>query len=231
MEPNVSDNSLVVFVDDTGHERLVQGHPVYGLGGCAVLAGELDRVIRYPWQTVRRKVTGSANTRLHAYTFARSARPEDFETVAQFFRTQPFARIGAIISTKATRDDSLSPLATIAGVLKNRIIDVVKWTVCTEVHVIFEASSRADRLMEEALGDFTLEEGGQPIPVECFFMPKAVGDPALEVADFVTHAVGRQARHRLQGKEGFVRDFAAVFHDQDRKRVSFMDVNEVKRGG
>jgi hypothetical protein len=99
------------------------------------------------------------------------------------------------------------------------------------VHVIFEASSRADRLMEEALGDFTLEEGGQPIPVECFFMPKAVGDPALEVADFVTHAVGRQARHRLQGKEGFVRDFAAVFHDQDRKRVSFMDVNEVKRGG
>jgi hypothetical protein len=27
------DGSLVVFVDDTGHEALVPGQPVYGLGG------------------------------------------------------------------------------------------------------------------------------------------------------------------------------------------------------
>jgi hypothetical protein len=101
----------------------------------------------------------------------------------------------------------------------------------TEVNVIFEASGRADPLMEEAFGDFRLEEGGRPIPVECFFMPKSVGDAALEVADFVMHAVGRQARHRMEGKDGFVRDFAAVFHDQDPNRVSFMDVSAVKRSG
>jgi len=33
-----------------------------------------------------------------------------------------------------------------------------------------------------------------------------------------------QARRRMEGKDGFVRDFSAVFHDQDPKRVSFMDV-------
>jgi hypothetical protein len=118
-----------------------------------------------------------------------------------------------------------------AGVLKNRIIDVAKCMPFTEVNVIFEASGRADRLMEEAFGDFRLEEGGRPIPVESFFMPKAVGDPALEVADFVMHAVGRQARQRVDGKVGFERDFAAVFHDQDPKRVSFMEVNMVARSG
>ncbi len=85
--------------------------------------------------------------------------------------------------------------------------------------------------MEEAFADFRLEEGGRSIPIECYFMPKAVGDPALEVADFVMHAVGRQARHRMDGNDGFVRDFAAVFHDQDPKRVSFMDVNAVARSG
>jgi hypothetical protein len=53
-----------VFVDDTGHEALVSGHPVYGLGGCAVMAGDLDRLIRHPWHEVRRKVTGSADTPL-----------------------------------------------------------------------------------------------------------------------------------------------------------------------
>jgi hypothetical protein len=149
--------------------------------------------------------------------------------VAQFFRTQSFARLGAIISTKTTRDGSISPLETIASVLKNRIIDIAKWTPSTEVNVFFEASGRADRLMEGAFGDFRLEEGGQAVPVECFFMPKSAGEPALEVADFVMHALGRQARHRMQGKAGFVRDFAAVFHDQDPKRVSFMGVDAVKR--
>jgi hypothetical protein len=35
VELHLPETSLVVFVDDTGHERLVEGHPVYGLGGCA----------------------------------------------------------------------------------------------------------------------------------------------------------------------------------------------------
>jgi hypothetical protein len=41
MELSVSDHTLLDFVDDTGHEALVPGHPVYGLGGCAVIAGDL----------------------------------------------------------------------------------------------------------------------------------------------------------------------------------------------
>jgi hypothetical protein len=228
MDLKLPEKSLVVFVDDTGHERLVEGHPVYGLGGCAALAGDLDWFIRNPWRDVRRRVMRSADARLHAHGFARSARHEDFEAVAQFFRTQPFARLGAIISAKAARDDGISAVTAIAGVLKNRIIDIARWTPFTELHVFFEASGRADRLMEEAFSDFRVEENGRAIPVECFFMPKSVGEPALEVADFVMHAVGRQARHRMEGKDGFVRDFAAVFHDQDPKRVSFMDVNAAK---
>jgi hypothetical protein len=225
----LADRSLVVFVDDTGHERLVEGHPVYGLGGCAALASDLDRLIREPWRDVRRTVMRSPDAPLHAHGFARTARPEDIAAVAQFFRAQPFARLGAIISTKAARDDGISAIMTIAGVLKNRIIGIARWTPFTEINVIFEASGRSDRLMEEAFADFKIEENGKPIPVECFFMPKSVGEPALEVADFVMHAVSRQARHRMDGKEGFVRDFAAVFHDQDPRRVSFMDVEAARR--
>ncbi|MET4037956.1 MULTISPECIES: hypothetical protein [unclassified Bradyrhizobium] len=92
----IADQSLVVFVDDTGHEVLVPRHPVYGLGGCAVMAGDLDRLIRHPWHEVRRKVTGSADTPLHA---------------AAFFRTEPFARIGATVTGAVIRvrlDDRLA---------------------------------------------------------------------------------------------------------------------------
>lgn len=62
----IADQSLVVFVDDTGHEALVPCHPVYGLGGCAAMAGDLDRLIRHPWHEVRRKVAGSADPCLDA---------------------------------------------------------------------------------------------------------------------------------------------------------------------
>jgi acetylornithine/N-succinyldiaminopimelate aminotransferase len=40
----LADDCLAVFVDDTGHEALVTGHPVYGLGGCAALARDLDSI-------------------------------------------------------------------------------------------------------------------------------------------------------------------------------------------
>jgi hypothetical protein len=226
----IADQSLVVFVDDTGHEALVSGHPVYGLGGCAVMAGNLDRLIRHPWHEVRRKVTGSADTPLHAAAFARTATPEQIEAVAAFFRTEPFARIGATVSVATRMIGDLGPVNAIAGVLKNRIVDIAWWTRFSEVNVIFEASERADRHIEAAFQDFRLEEGGAQIPVECYFMPKAAHDPALEVADFIMHAVGRQARRRIEGKEGFAPDFAAVFHGQDPKRGSFMDVSEVRRG-
>jgi hypothetical protein len=65
MELRLSEAALAVFVADTGHEGARTRAPVYGLG-CAVMAHDLDRVIRHPWHDVRRKVTGSPNTPLHA---------------------------------------------------------------------------------------------------------------------------------------------------------------------
>src|SRR2546423_14242926 len=89
------EGSIVVFVDDTGHEALVPGHPVYGLGGCAVMDKDLDRIIREPWRASRKQVTGSPDTPLHANTFAGFATRKNIETIANFFHTQPFYRLGA----------------------------------------------------------------------------------------------------------------------------------------
>src|SRR5690348_17178461 len=94
----VPDRCLAVYVDDTGHETLVQGHPVYGLGGCAAMGRDLDRLIYRPWKEIRRRVTGSPDTPLNAHKFSRTAKQEDFEFVAEFFRSYQFGRFGAIIS-------------------------------------------------------------------------------------------------------------------------------------
>jgi hypothetical protein len=223
------DRCLAVFADDTGHEALIAGHPVYGLGGCAVLARDLNRVIRAPWCETRRRVTGFSDTPLHANRFAGFAKPENIAAVAEFFREHPFARFGAIISTDTALADELPPVPTIAKVLQARIADVARWTEFESIAVIFESSRRADRLIEEAFQGFALEEGGKPIPVECYFMRKQHGEPALEVADFVMHAVGRQARQNLKKRGNFAPDFCAVFHSVDRQLTSFMEVASVMR--
>src|SRR5262245_18348862 len=233
MQLELSPGSLVVFVDDTGHEALVEGHPVYGLGGCAVMAPELDRLIRQPWREVRRHVTGSDDTPLHAWRFGRSATKEQIGTVGEFFRAQPFARLGAIltIDTAMTIDPALAserePIqTTIATVLMKRIADIARWTPFQELHVILESSERADPSVEKAFQGFGLQRDGNPIPVKCSFMSKSAGEPGLEVADFVMHAVGRQARHKLQRREGVVPDFKAIFHTVDEKLASFMLVDD-----
>jgi hypothetical protein len=223
----LAENCLAVFVDDTGHEALVAGHPVYGLGGCAVMGRDLGAVVQAPWREVRRRVTGSSDTPLHANTFAGFASKENIAIVSEFFRRQPFRRLGAIVSFKTAFPDELGALPTIAKVLQLRIADIARWTAFDSIAVIFESSQRADPMIEAAFQDFALEEDGKSIRIDCYFMPKSAGEPALEVADFIVHSVGRQARQNLSERGIFVPDFKAVFHSVDRKRVSFMEVSNI----
>jgi hypothetical protein len=108
--------------------------------------------------------------------------------------------------------------------------EVARWTAFESIAVILDSSQRADRLIQQALQDFRMEiiENGKPVPIEFYFMEKKRGEPALEVADFVTHAVGRQARHNLKKRGDFVPDFRAVFHRVDRKLTSFIELSSVQ---
>jgi len=223
------DRCLAVFVDDTGHEALVHGHPVYGLGGCAVLGRDLVRLIWQPWKVIRARVTGSPDTPLHASEFGSIATKSDMEAVSAFFRSQAFARFGAIITTETKLADELSLMKTIKTVLVQRINEIVGSTLCREVKVIFESSQRADPMIREVFRDLEFHRGSKIIPSECYFMPKASAEPALEVADFVVHTIGRQARQNLKARGVFLPDFKAVFHDVRPNLVSFMEVASVTK--
>jgi hypothetical protein len=105
------------------------------LGGCAVMAEHLDRIIRQPWNEIRKIVTGSTGGSLHANTFSRTARREDIEAVAGFFHAQPFARFGAIISEQLPQE--LGPVPAIAKVLQKRVVEIAQLTSFKEVRIIF----------------------------------------------------------------------------------------------
>ena len=217
------DRSLAVFVDDTGHESL-KGQPVYGLGGCAVMGCDYERIMNQPWRAVRKHVTGSSDAQLHASKF--SGKTKDIDVVARFFREQPFWRFAAVITQETILAEQLTRLGTMKGVLEKRINDIVGKTLCKEVSVVFESSQRADRLVESAFQTFDFSRGSKHIPSEFGFMPKSAGEPALEVADFVMHAVGRQIRRNLAKRDTFLPDFCAVFHAVGPELSSFFEVTE-----
>jgi Protein of unknown function (DUF3800) len=236
-EPLVlTDRCLAVFVDDTGHEALAKGHPVYGLGGCAALGRDVERIIQLPWKELRRRVTGSPDTQLHAADFPRIAKAGDFEAVGDFFYVQPFWRFGAVFTIKTKLADEISLLRTMKGVLEKRINYIVQMTLCKEVQVVIESSDRANKLIEDTFQNFEFSRGSKRIPSECGFMSKSAAEPALEVADFVMHAIGRQTRHNLEQRGNpkqrgsFVADFCAVFHSVAPKLTSFIEVENVTVG-
>jgi hypothetical protein len=226
----VSDKCLVFYIDDTGHEKLARNHPVYGLGGCAVLGRDLDRLIFQPWRSVREIITGSANTPLHASTLDTvvDGRGEAAAIIAQFFKL-PFYRFAATLSKLTTLPDDISAIRAIREVTELRINEIVRRTLCREVKVIFEASERADPLIEKAFENLQARRGWKDIPTQCYFMPKAANDPGLEVADFVMHAVGRQMRQNLKERDRFRLDYQAVFHSVDRSYTSLMETEAIAR--
>jgi hypothetical protein len=215
---------LAVFVDETGHEEL-KGQPFYGLGGCASLGRDMERLIYGPWREVRRRVAGSSDAQLHASKFR--PKPGEVEIMEAFFRAQSFWRFGAVVTRTAKLPNEMSRVRMMKEVLQNRIKEIVGRTLCKEVAVIFESSQRTDRLIEEAFQDFNVSRGWKRIPSACYFMPKSAANPALEVADFVMHAVQRQARHSFDPRGAFVADFCAVFHTADPTLVSFLYPEEV----
>ena len=161
---------LAVFVDETGHEEL-KGQPVYGLGGCAALGRDIERLLDTSWREVRRRVAGSPNAQLRANGLR--PKPGDVEAIEAFFRTHHFWRLGAVITRTTKLPDELSRVRMMKGVLQNRVKEIVGRSLCKEVAVIFESSQRTDRLIEEAFQDFEVARGSKRIPSTCYFMPKS----------------------------------------------------------
>jgi hypothetical protein len=226
----IPERCLAFFIDDTGHEQL-KVQSVYGLGGCAVLGRDFTRVLDQPWRSVRQFVAGSPNAQLHANTFSRKAEAEDFEAVARFFRVQPFWRFAAVVTERTILANEVSLMATMRGTLLNRIEAIVGTTMCEEVRLVFESSQRVNKLIEATFQDFDLRRGEKSIPWEGSFMPKSAEAPALEVADFVMHAVGRQARTNSSAQQTMLPDFDAVFAAVEPRLRSYMEVGKVTVNG
>jgi len=151
------------------------------------------------------------------------------DAITSFFTSQHIARIAVTITSITKLHQDLSTVELVSKALLNRIADVAKWTQFGQLAVVIESSERADPLLQAALKDLRLEDDGKVIPAQIYFMPKSAQEPALEVADFLAHTAGAQAKWRVDGKSGFRRDYKAMFQSVDPKLVSRFDIDLVKK--
>lgn len=219
---------LLVFIDETGHEELPKGHTVYGIGGCAILASELEAAINVPWRAVRKLVSGDAKKPLHATEFThKKPTDEQIKAIAKFFEQPTFMRFSAVLSVETKLPNELMHIEAVLLTLGQRIQVLADRVPLTQVVIMFEHSQRAQNLIQKYFSGFTVVKDGRDVLTLTHWVKKSVNEPALEVADFVMHAVHGQVRGTIKKHLKFPLDFQSVFMKVPSRLISFMQIDKV----
>ncbi len=232
------DHSLMIFVDETGHEELGdKDFPFFGYGGCLTYALDYENALVKPWKEVERAFP-SDMLPLHASSL-KPARltSTHFEALNGFFSNNVFGRFAAICSDKThwVRTEEETIFYMIVAVHK-RIHEIIRTILnhglsFSEIFMFIEHSERTADKIVEYFSRCNFNFGSRTIPVHRYFMTKALNEPGLVVADFIAHTAATTVRSTHKGKvpKYLTRlDFQSVFTPKDARWASFLEVNEIK---
>jgi hypothetical protein len=224
----VHPHCLIFFVDETGHEHFTDpNYPVFGLGGCAILAAAIEPNLREPWRLMKARHFGGAEVPLHASEL-RQPSSEQLTALGAFFRQQSFGRFAVTMTSAIKLPIGQSAAEMMPHLLRRRWEELTsRFTpLPVEVAFIHEGFDRAVQWLDRYFGESVVVIDGNRIPVHHGIMQK--GDEALEVADFVVQAAGNQARRGLEPGKRVRKDFEVIFHSNSLWS-SFHAVEEIVR--
>ena len=225
---------LLLFVDETRHELFADPqHPVFGLGGCALLVREYVNSVRPMWLQLKERYFNGANTSLHANEL-RSPTKEQIKALSVFFSSRHFARFAAVASEKSILPDEYSTYQLVSRVMFARIQRTAQQFHFLRIALLVGSSTRANAFAERHLGPYNTADVEYldrkvSVPINHYFIPKAKNEPGMEMPDFTMHAAGGQVRSEVTGQgPRFRKDFKAVFQDVPRKLVEYVNIQKAE---
>lgn len=232
----IQEKTALVFIDETGEENLSDSkYPIFGFGGCLILAKDYRTEILEPWKHMKETYFSKIKGALHASNL-RNPTNEQLNALNSFFSTYRFGRFATLISDKTVFDLQYNLFQIATASLYQRINDILRNTDFKNVVMIFEESERINHLYEQYFSSFNIEEdvnGNKGnIEVERYFMKKSSSEPGLEVADFIIHSSGTTVRDKLSGKINRLLmrpDFSNIFNRVDKTLASFIEINRVAK--
>lgn len=213
---------LLVFIDETGNDvSFDEKHPVFGLGGCVVLASDYDKLVSTPWNNLKNNYFKGVDEPLHASKL-NSPVSQQLEALNDFFKNNNFGRVASIVckDTVNNVNSSNKTYETTARFLIERITKIRIGNI-TSVAFFIEESSRDYKLVKQYFSKYKIKFGID-IPNYYFLTGKSLNLPGLEVADFIIHTAGAQVRNRLIHKnERNRKDFDLIFGSVNEGLTSF----------
>jgi hypothetical protein len=229
---DVPDTALIVGIDETGCEDyLDKNNPVFGLGGCAVLARDYFQFLDDPWKDLKDRHFGGQQNKLQA-TDDNTPTLEQLNALEHFFTKLPFFRF-ACMSAKTMKNETVeSNIQLLVHSIMSQVCEFATKVQPTEMVFIIEESARIEKELLKYFRTYRVGNGDIDMIPTVLIASKEVKASCVEVADFVVHPAGAQVRNRLRGfnkNSNIIRkDFATVFHKVDSRLCSYREILSAK---
>jgi hypothetical protein len=231
-------NTLVFYLDDSGDERLNDSnHPVFAFGGVSCVS-EFHIPIAGAWKDMKRRAFPQVKGPLHAATHMREGKLSETKRAAvlQAMEHRQLGRVGTLVTNQTiVRPDRIVQVACLTlvkrlGSVAAGMAQLGLWSPSPHqgIIVVFEASSRLARQIEQHLSGACCVVEGLELPILGCFMPKSVANPFLEMADFVVNAIARNVKHQIEGgRQDCTPSFQALFRDVGPPLVDYIEITRV----
>lgn len=223
----LGEQTLVVVIDDTGHEEFSDpNYKVFGLGGCAFMVRDYQRLIEQPWNYMCKTFFPEEKRPLHATDIRFSS--EQMAALKHFFEKFDFFRIATTASYKTKNEVDRNFIDIVGASLLSRICEIGKWADFDRLFILFEASDRIESKVLSSWSHKKVRNKSKEIEIELGIIPKSSCMPALELADFIIHTAGAQTRSRIKNNKKTREDFNIIFRNVDSRLSSFVEITKIK---